>query len=113
MKKIEATFKPYKLDAVRGALTSLGINNVTFSEVQGSGRRNGPSELYRDNGSVGNLSPKIKLELVVTDALSGAVSAAIIEAARTGSIGDGQILISSVEQAVAIRSQETDELAVC
>jgi nitrogen regulatory protein PII len=113
MKKIEATFKPFKLDAVRTALASLGINNITFSEVQGCGQRNGPSETYRANASVRDFSPKIKMEVVVNDSLSGAVSAAIIEAARTGSIGDGQILISTVDEAVAIRAQETQELAVC
>jgi nitrogen regulatory protein P-II 1 len=113
MKKIEAIFKPFKLDEVRDALTVLGINDSTFSEVEGCGRRHGLAELYRDRKYTPDFSPKIKLELVVVDALSDAVSAAIVEASKTGSLGDGHILISQVEEAVLIRPEETDAWAVC
>jgi nitrogen regulatory protein PII len=110
MKKIEAIIKPFKLDDVRGALTSLGINGMTVSEVAGRGRQNGHPQ-HREYAM--DYCYKIKLEIVVADALCGAVSAAISGAARTGRIGDGNIFISQVEEAIRIRTQETDQLAVC
>jgi nitrogen regulatory protein P-II 1 len=113
MKKIEAIIKPFKLDEVRGALTDLGINGLIISEVAGCGRRNAQSELYRAGRQLPDFRPKIKLEVVVTDALSGPASAAIVEAAKTGSIGDGNVFITSVEEAIRIRTRETDQLAVC
>jgi nitrogen regulatory protein PII len=110
MKKIEAILKPFKLDEVRHALKILGISDLTVSEVQGCGRRFGLSEHYHGQDCVSDFSAKIKLELLVSDALSDAVSAAIVEAARTGTMGDGQILISQVEEVKSIR---IDEVPVC
>jgi nitrogen regulatory protein P-II 1 len=113
MKKIEALIKPFKLEEVRDALSSLGINGMTISEVGGCGRRNGPFDFHRGRECAPDFQPKIKLEVVVADALSGPVSAAIVDAARTGSIDDGNIFISQVDEAIRIRTHETDQMAVC
>ena len=113
MKKIEAIIKPFKLEEVLDALTSLGIRGMTISEVAGCGRRNGHSEHARGRECAPDFRPKIKLEVVVTDALSGAVSAAILESASTDSIDDGNIFISQLDEAIRIRTHETDQLAVC
>jgi nitrogen regulatory protein P-II 1 len=110
MKKIEATIKPFKLDEVRSALNDLGVHGMTISEVEGCGRQNvaqGRNEYALD------FCHKIKLEIVVADGLCDAASAAVAKAARTGEIGDGLVLISQVEQAIRIRTQESDQLAVC
>jgi nitrogen regulatory protein P-II 1 len=113
MKKIEAIFRPFKLDEVRRALAVLGVNDLTISEVEGCRQRNGLSENHPSREYAQDFHPNIKLELVVADALSGAVSAAIVEAAWTGKKGDGHILISQVDEVVCIRTEETDALAVC
>ena len=112
MKKIEAIIKPFKLDEVRDALADLGIGGMTVCEVAGYGRQNGRTELYRGSEYASNFLPKIKLEIVVADDLAPAVSAAIAEAARTGKIGDGKIFISKVDEAIRIRTEERDALAV-
>jgi nitrogen regulatory protein P-II 1 len=112
MKKIEAVIKPFKLDEVREALSELGVNGLTVTEVKGFGRQKGHTELYRGAEYVVDFLPKIKLELVVGDDLVEASMEAIIKAAHTGKIGDGKIFVSAVEQVVRIRTGETGEAAV-
>jgi len=112
MKKIEAIIKPFKLDEVREALSSIGVNGLTATEVKGFGRQKGHTELYRGAEYVVDFLPKIKLELVVADDLVEAAMDAIIKAAHTGKIGDGKIFVSSVEQVVRIRTGETGESTV-
>ena len=112
MKKIEAVIKPFKLDEVREALSAIGVNGLTVTEVKGFGRQKGHTELYRGAEYVVDFLPKIKIELVVTDEMVEAAMEAIIKAAHTGKIGDGKIFVSSVEQVVRIRTGETGEAAV-
>jgi nitrogen regulatory protein P-II 1 len=112
MKKIEAIIKPFKLDDVREALSDIGVNGLTVTEVKGFGRQKGHTELYRGAEYVVDFLPKIKLELVVADAIVDTAVDAIIKAAHTGKIGDGKIFVSSVEQVIRIRTGETGESAV-
>nr|WP_294840154.1 P-II family nitrogen regulator [uncultured Methylotenera sp.] len=112
MKKIEAIIKPFKLDEVREALSEIGVNGLTVTEVKGFGRQKGHTELYRGAEYVVDFLPKIKLELVVADAIVDSAVDAIINAAHTGKIGDGKIFVSNVEQVVRIRTGETGEAAV-
>jgi len=112
MKKIEAVIKPFKLDEVREALSGIGANGLTVTEVKGFGRQKGHTELYRGAEYVVDFLPKIKLELVVADNMVEAAMDAIIKAAHTGKIGDGKIFVSSIEQVVRIRTGETGESAV-
>jgi len=106
VKKIEALFKPFKLEEVWRALTSLGINEITISEVESSGRRNGVPLRCGTKDYTPDFCPKIKLEVMVDEASSGAVSAAIVEAARTGTTGDGSIFISQVLEVNYIGTEE-------
>ena len=112
MKKIEAVIKPFKLDEVREALSEIGVNGLTVTEVKGFGRQKGHTELYRGAEYVVDFLPKIKIELVVTDEMVEAAMEAIIKAAHTGKIGDGKIFVSAIEQVVRIRTGETGEAAV-
>lgn len=112
MKKIEAIIKPFKLDDVREALSDIGVNGLTVTEVKGFGRQKGHTELYRGAEYVVDFLPKIKLELVVADTIVDTAVDAIIKAAHTGKIGDGKIFVSSVEQVIRIRTGETGESAV-
>jgi nitrogen regulatory protein P-II 1 len=112
MKKIEAIIKPFKLDEVREALSNIGVNGLTVTEVKGFGRQKGHTELYRGAEYVVDFLPKIKLELVLTDNMVDAAVDSIIKAAHTGKIGDGKIFVSAVEQVVRIRTGETGESAV-
>ncbi|MCB4812212.1 P-II family nitrogen regulator [Methylovorus menthalis] len=112
MKKIEAIIKPFKLDEVREALSEIGVNGLTVTEVKGFGRQKGHTELYRGAEYVVDFLPKIKVELIIADSLLEAAMEAIIKAARTGKIGDGKIFVSNVEQVVRIRTGETDEAAI-
>ena len=112
MKKIEAVIKPFKLDEVREALSEIGANGLTVTEVKGFGRQKGHTELYRGAEYVVDFLPKIKIELVVTNEMVEAAMEAIIKSAYTGNIGDGKIFVSSVEQVVRIRTGETGESAV-
>ena len=112
MKKIEAIIKPFKLDEVREALSELGVAGLTVTEVKGFGRQKGHTELYRGSEYVVDFLPKVKLEVVVTDAMVDPAVEAIVKAARTGKIGDGKIFVTAVEQVVRIRTGETDESAV-
>jgi nitrogen regulatory protein P-II 1 len=112
MKRIEAVIKPFKLDEVREALSEIGVNGLTVTEVKGFGRQKGHTELYRGAEYVVDFLPKIKLELVVADKMVDAAVEAIIKSAHTGKIGDGKIFVSSVEQVIRIRTGETGEAAV-
>jgi nitrogen regulatory protein P-II 1 len=112
MKKIEAVIKPFKLDEVREALSEIGVNGLTVTEVKGFGRQKGHTELYRGAEYVVDFLPKIKIELVVTDEMVEAAMEAIIKAAHTGKIGDGKIFVSGIEQVVRIRTGEAGESAV-
>ena len=112
MKKIEAIIKPFKLEEVKDALAEIGIEGMTVTEVKGFGRQKGHTEIYRGSEYTVDFLPKIKLETVVADNIVEQATAAIIKAAKTGKIGDGKIFVSSVEQAVRIRTEETGDKAV-
>ncbi|GHT89636.1 nitrogen regulatory protein P-II 1 [Betaproteobacteria bacterium] len=112
MKKIEAIIKPFKLDEVREALSEIGVTGLTVSEVKGFGRQKGHTELYRGAEYVVDFLPKLKVEIVIADAILDAAIDAIIKAARTGKIGDGKIFVTGIEQVVRIRTGETGETAV-
>ena len=112
MKKIDAIIKPFKLDDVREALSSIGITGMTASEVKGFGRQKGHTELYRGAEYVVDFLPKVKIEVVVQESQVDACIEAITNAARTGKIGDGKIFVSSVETVVRIRTGEENEAAI-
>ena len=112
MKKIEAIFKPFKLDEVRESLSEIGVSGLTVTEVKGFGRQKGHTELYRGAEYVVDFLPKVKVEVVVPDKLLDQAIDAIVKAARTGKIGDGKIVVTSVEQVLRIRTGETDEAAI-
>jgi nitrogen regulatory protein P-II 1 len=112
MKKIEAIVKPFKLDEVREALSEIGVTGLTVTEVKGFGRQKGHTELYRGAEYVVDFLPKVKVEVVVGDALVDKAMDAIVKAARTGKIGDGKIFVCDVGQVVRIRTGETGEDAV-
>ena len=112
MKKIEATIKPFKLDDVKDALTSAGIVGMTVTEVRGFGRQKGHTEMYRGNEYTVDFLPKMKIEIVVPDGMADRVVALIAAAARTGSIGDGKVFVSTLGDAVRIRTGERGENAV-
>jgi nitrogen regulatory protein P-II 1 len=112
MKKIEAVIKPFKLEEVKAALSALGIQGMTVAEVKGFGRQKGHTEIYRGSEYTVDFLPKIKLELVVTDAQADSVVDTILKNARTGKIGDGKIFVSAVEKIIRIRTGESDEQAV-
>ena len=112
MKLVTAIIKPFKLDEVREALSAIGVQGITVTEVKGFGRQKGHTELYRGAEYVVDFLPKIKLEIVVADETVDLAIEAIIKAARTGKIGDGKIFVSSVEQVVRIRTGEANEAAI-
>ena len=112
MKKIEAIIKPFKLEEVKDALAEIGIEGMTVSEVKGFGRQKGHTEIYRGSEYIVDFLPKIKVEVVLADSQLEQATAAIVKAAKTGKIGDGKIFISTVEEAVRIRTEETGEKAV-
>ena len=112
MKKIEAIIKPFKLEEVKDALADLGIEGMTVSEVKGFGRQKGHTEIYRGSEYTVDFLPKIKIEVVVGDDLAEKATGAIVKAAKTGKIGDGKVFISSVEEAIRIRTDETGDKAV-
>jgi len=112
MKKIEAIVKPFKLDEVREALSELGVTGLTVTEVKGFGRQKGHTELYRGAEYVVDFLPKVKVEVVIPDALAERAIDSIVKAARTGKIGDGKIFVTSVEQVIRIRTGESGEAAV-
>jgi nitrogen regulatory protein P-II 1 len=112
MKKIDAIIQPHKLDAVKDAMKSIGIDGITVSEVRGHGRQKGHTEVYRGQEYNVDLLPKVKLEMVVPDAQVEGVLTALAEAARSGNIGDGKIFVTPVEEAVRIRNGDRGELAL-
>jgi nitrogen regulatory protein P-II 1 len=112
MKKIEAIIKPFKLDEVKEALQDVGLQGITVIEAKGFGRQKGHTELYRGAEYVVDFLPKVKLEIVLPDELVGNAVEAIRKAAQTGRIGDGKIFVSSVEEAIRIRTGETGSDAI-
>jgi len=112
MKKVEAIIKPFKLDEVREALSELGVTGLTVTEVKGFGRQKGHTELYRGAEYVVDFLPKVKVEVILGDALVERAIEAVVKAARTGKIGDGKIFVTNVEQVVRIRTGESGEAAV-
>jgi nitrogen regulatory protein P-II 1 len=112
MKKIEAIIKPFKLDEVKEALHEVGLQGITVVEAKGFGRQKGHTELYRGAEYVVDFLPKVKIEVVCDDAVVERAVEAIISSARTGRIGDGKIFVSSVEDAIRIRTGERGEDAV-
>ena len=112
MKKIEAIIKPFKLDEVKEALDKVGVTGITITESKGFGRQKGHTELYRGAEYKVEFLPKVKIEILVDDAKADAVVEAIIEAARTGRIGDGKIFVSPVDDAVRIRTGERGPAAI-
>ncbi len=106
MKKVEAIIKPFKLDEVKEALQEIGIQGLSVLEAKGFGRQKGHTELYRGAEYVVDFLPKVKIEVVVADDQLDGVIEAIIDAAKTGKIGDGKIFVSTVEQAIRIRTGE-------
>jgi nitrogen regulatory protein P-II 1 len=112
MKKIEAIIKPFKLDEVREALSDIGVTGLTVTEVKGFGLQKGHTELYRGAEYVVDFLPKVTVEVVIADSLLERAMEAIINAARTGKIGDGKIFVSNMEQVVRIRTGESGESAI-
>ncbi|MBI4968639.1 MAG: P-II family nitrogen regulator [Rhodospirillales bacterium] len=112
MKKIEAIIKPFKLDEVKEALQEIGLQGITVTEAKGFGRQKGHTELYRGAEYVVDFLPKVKLELVIQDNLVERAVEVIQQAARTGKIGDGKIFISTVEEAIRIRTGERGNDAI-
>ncbi|MEM7749462.1 MAG: P-II family nitrogen regulator [Pseudomonadota bacterium] len=112
MKLVTAIIKPFKLDEVRQALTSMGLEGMTVTEVKGYGRQKGHTEIYRGAEYAVNFLPKIKIEVAVSSDDAGKAVEAIGAAAKTGQIGDGKIFVSSIEHTVRIRTGETDSSAI-
>jgi len=112
MKKIEAIIKPFKLEDVKEALSGLGVEGMTVSEVKGFGRQKGHTEIYRGSEYTVDFLPKIKIEVVLADGQVGPAVDAIVKAAKTGKIGDGKVFVSAIENAIRIRTEETGEQAV-
>ena len=112
MKKLEAIIKPFKLEEVKEALGEIGIEGMTVSEVKGFGRQKGHTEIYRGSEYTVDFLPKIKIEIVVSAENVEQTVNTIVEAARTGKIGDGKIFVSDIDQIVRIRTGQTDEEAI-
>lgn len=112
LKKIEAVIKPFKLEEVKEALTELGIQGLTVTEVKGFGRQKGHTEIYRGSEYTVDFLPKVKVEVVMTEDLLDKAVNAVVGAAKTGKIGDGKIFISTIDDVVRIRTEEHGEKAV-
>ncbi|SFV55858.1 Nitrogen regulatory protein P-II [hydrothermal vent metagenome] len=112
MKKVEAIIKPFKLEDVKDALTEIGVTGMTVSEVKGYGRQKGHSELYRGAEYVVDFLPKIKMEMIVGADIVDQVVETVVEAARTGKIGDGKIFVSDIDKVIRIRTGEEDSEAI-
>ena len=112
MKKLEAIIKPFKLEEVKEALAELGIEGMTVTEVKGFGRQKGHTEIYRGSEYTVDFLPKIKLEIVLSDSRVESAVDAIVKAAKTGKIGDGKVFVSTIDNAIRIRTGETGEAAV-
>lgn len=112
MKKIEAIIKPFKLEEVKEALAEVGVQGMTITEVKGFGRQKGHKELYRGAEYVVEFLPKVKIEIIVGDEVLEEVVKAIVKGASTGRIGDGKIFVSSVDDAIRIRTGESGDVAI-
>jgi len=112
MKKIDAIIKPFKLEDVKEALSGLGVEGMTVSEVKGFGRQKGHTEIYRGSEYTVDFLPKIKIEVVLADSMVASAVDAIVKAAKTGKIGDGKVFVSPIDNAIRIRTEETGEAAV-
>ena len=112
MKKIDASIKPFKLEEVKEALAAVGAQGLTVSEVKGFGRQKGHTEIYRGSEYTVDFLPKIKIEIVLPDAMIDQAVEAIVRAARTGKIGDGKVFVSNIETAIRIRTEETGDEAI-
>jgi nitrogen regulatory protein PII len=112
MKKIEAIIKPFKLEEVKDALSEIGVEGLTVSEVKGCGRQRGNTEIYCGSEYTVDFLPKIKIEVVVSDGAVAGAASAVVRAAKTGRIGDGKVFISSISEVVRIRTGETGDKAV-
>jgi len=112
MKKIEAIIKPFKLEEVKEALAGVGAQGLTVSEVKGFGRQKGHTEIYRGSEYTVDFLPKVKIEVVLPDALIHQAVEAIVRAARTGKIGDGKVFVSNIETAIRIRTEESGDEAI-
>jgi nitrogen regulatory protein P-II 1 len=112
MKRIEAIIKPFKLDDVKERLRAIGVNGMTVSEVKGFGRTGGKTEIYRGSAYVVDFVPKIRVEIITTDAMAADVIDAIVTAAKTGKIGDGKIFVTPIDEAIRIRTGERGDDAV-
>jgi nitrogen regulatory protein P-II 1 len=112
MKKIEAIIKPFKMEDVKEALTEIGVEGMTVSEVKGFGRQKGHTEIYRGSEYTVDFLPKVKFEIVVPDDRVQKAVETIVEAARTGKIGDGKVFVVPIEEAIRIRTEERGESAI-
>jgi nitrogen regulatory protein PII len=112
MKKIEAIIKPFKLNEVKDALSEVGVEGMTVSEVKGFGRQKGHTEIYRGSEYTVDFLPKVKIEVVLPDVRVNAAVGAIVKAARTGKIGDGKVFVSDIQDAFRIRTEEQGEEAL-
>ncbi len=112
MKKVEAIIKPFKLDEVKEALAGVGVEGMTVSEVKGFGRQKGHTEIYRGSEYTVDFLPKIKIEVVIADEKLDDAIEAIVKSAKTGKIGDGKVFVSTVDEAVRIRTEEKGAAAV-
>ena len=112
MKLITAVIKPFKLEEVKDALAAVGVEGMTVTEVKGFGRQKGHTEIYRGSEYTVDFLPKVKIEVAVADEIVGLVVAALVKGARTGKIGDGQVFVLPLEEAVRIRTDERGESAL-
>ena len=112
MKKIEAIIQPFKFDEVKEALTQAGVEGMTISEVKGFGRQKGHKEIYRGSEYTVDVLPKVKIEIVAPDDKTDAIVKTILETAKTGKIGDGKVFVSTIEDAIRIRTEEKGDSAV-
>src|ERR1700737_4610597 len=112
MKKIEAIIKPFKLEDVKGALTELGIEGMTTIDVKGFGRQKGHTEIYRGSEYTVDFIPKVLILVIVADAVLESAVKAIVKAAKTGTIGDGKVFVSTIDEALRIRTEEVGEKAI-
>ncbi len=112
MKKLEAIIKPFKLEEVKEALAELGVEGMTVTEVKGFGRQKGHTEIYRGSEYTVDFLPKVKIEIVLSDEIAERAVSTIVNAAKTGKIGDGKVFVLPVEYAVRIRTEETGDKAV-
>ena len=112
LKKLEAIVKPFKLTEIKEALSDLGIQGMTVTEVKGFGRQKGHTEIYRGSEYTVDFVPKIKIEVVLLDSLVERTISAVVNAAKTGKIGDGKVFVYPIEEALRIRTDETGEEAI-